>query len=106
MTTEELDEATEQNWNSALHLCPDYILEAEVERRKKQKFEDEIPKPRSEINAQTLQPVADLCQSYIDQLAQVEPYADDKLRQFVFEAAMEVFFGKEVWVWVKKRQSM
>ena len=86
-------------------ICPDEILEEEVERRRKAKFEDEIPKvqPLRMVNPDNLNPLSDLSKSYIDQLAEMEPYEDNKLIQYVFEAAMELFFGKEVWPWVRKR---
>ncbi len=95
----------EQKMVTALHTCPTDLLEAELEKRKKQEFEEEIPKPVF-ATLQDFLPVVDLCQSYIGQLAEKEPYADEKLRQYIFEAAMAAVFGKDVWVWVKKRQSM
>jgi hypothetical protein len=98
-------ENNEKKWNSALHLCPDYILEAEVERRKAKKRLDEIPKvqPLRMVDPDNLKPLQDLCQSYIDQLAEPEPYCDEKLEHYIFEAAIALFFGKDVWTWVKKR---
>lgn len=99
------DKTIEQAWEAALNTCPIEMLEAEVKRREKEKFQDEIPKPVF-ATMHDFKPLVDLCQSYIDQLAESEPYADDKLRQYVFEAAMAAVFGKDVWIWVKKRQSM
>jgi hypothetical protein len=98
------DPTTNEAWKAALHASPLDLLEAEVEERKKQQFQDEIPKIQNGLALdEKLVPLVDLCSSYISQLAEKEPYADEKLRQYVFEAAMELVFGKEVWTWVKKR---
>jgi len=98
-----MTKTSELAWEMAIADCPDDVLQAEVIRREHEKKEAEIPKVRPHIDAATLQPLANICQSYIDQLAEEEPYADDKLRQYAFEAAMEVFYGKGVWEWIKKR---
>ena len=43
-----------------------------------------------------------LCQEYIDQLAE-DDYVDDDLEHYIFEAAMELAFGKGVWKWINAR---
>jgi hypothetical protein len=44
-----------------------------------------------------------LCQSYIDELAKEEGYVDEDLEHYIFEAAMEACFGKDVWKWINAR---
>lgn len=97
----------EQKMMAALEDAPTDLLEAELEKRKRREFLDEIPKlqvdPTGTVEVAKLSPLMDYCASYISQLADDEPYADDKLRQYIFEAAMEAFFGKDVFKWVNKR---
>jgi len=81
----------------------DEELEAEVKRRADEKAKREIPKVNMEVTAAMLHPLADLCASYIEQLAEDEPYADEKLKDYIFEAAIELFYGKDVWKWVNPR---
>ena len=96
------DPTAEQAWKAALAGCPDDILEAEIVRRMHEKKLAEIPQ-RLAYTVASFQTVEQYCQSYIDQLAEDEPYADDRIRQYVFEAAMEALYGKGVWEWIKKR---
>jgi hypothetical protein len=42
-----------------------------------------------------------MCQEYIDQLEE-EEYVGDDFREYIFECALETFFGKEVWAFVNK----
>jgi hypothetical protein len=43
----------------------------------------------------------DMCQEYIDQLEKYG-YADDDLKEYIFEAAMECVFDKDVFIWICK----
>ena len=43
-----------------------------------------------------------LCQKYIDDLY-VHSWVDDDLREYIFEAAMKILFGPDVWDWINKQ---
>lgn len=104
MSEEKEKEWQEKAWNDALYGCPDDILQAEVERRQSKKRLDEIPKLQVYPEPDDpIRPLMDLCYSYISQLAEEEPYDDEKVKDYIFEAAIECFFGKDVWIWIKKR---
>lgn len=45
-----------------------------------------------------------ICQAYIDELDE-KGWADDDTTHYIFEAAMEAVFGKDVWIWVNSKLS-
>jgi len=72
-------------------------LKEEVDRRKK-----ENTKPIPLINQGFLEDwdaTRNLCRKYINDIAK-DHYADDDLKYYIFEAAMEAVFGKNLWAWV------
>ena len=74
-------------------------LEAELEKRKQKKEEKVKPKPISNpdwIHVETL------CQEYVDMLFRGgKDYGD--FDDYIFEAAIEAVFGKDVWSWIGAR---
>jgi len=43
-----------------------------------------------------------ICQDYIDSIANNE-YVDDDFDHYIYETAIETFFGKEVWQFINRR---
>ncbi len=73
----------------------DEELRDEVERRKVAQEEERKPKQLAVIDDSTLR---ESCQEYIDSVGENED-RDCNLENFVFEAALEAVFGKQVWKW-------
>lgn len=97
-------EYLDKAWMDALQNCPDDILEAEILRREEVRKRMETPKLiRDPSENAPLRTLRDLSQSYIDQLAEEPAYDDNKVVNYIFEAVIEYFFGKDVWIWVRKR---
>ena len=71
-------------------------LEEELRRRE----EEEKPK---QIAAPDLTKLRKICQEYIDSLAR-DKYVDGDLDHYIFEAAMETVFGKNVWDWINDQE--
>lgn len=68
-------------------------LQKELDRRRAEEDEARKPKTLSSINTSALQKI---CCEYIDDLAS-DGYVDEDYEQYIFEAAMEAVFGKDVW---------
>jgi len=71
----------------------DELLE-EIELRKKRK-----PNPQKVKNFGLL---IDLCIKYIETIARGE-YMKDDAEHYIFEAAMEGAYGKDIWKWINER---
>lgn len=76
----------------------DEQLEREIERRKRAKSIP-IPKPLSKPN---WFPVFQLCLDYINQLDK-QDWVDSDMKQYIWEAAMESVYGKDIWEFIKNR---
>lgn len=64
----------------------------------------EKPKQKTVINLKELEKS---CQEYLDLIDNDEEYNEDKLDDYsnaVFEKAMEMVFGKDVWEFINNRQ--
>lgn len=72
-------------------------LQAELERRKKV----HSPKP-AQVQIVNLEPLWKLCTAYINDLDE-KGYVDEDHSHYIFEAAMEVFYGKGVWNWINSK---
>ena len=72
-------------------------LQAELERRKAsgEKLKPEL------LAAPDLSKLKLLCVSYLDAVAEDE--VDDDMDRYIFEAAMEAFYGGSVWEYVNER---
>ena len=82
------------------HTTPELI--AEIERRTNAERPDALA--LSHIRAQGLdEQVYDYANKYINGLAE-KGYVDDALEQYIFEAVMEMVFGKNVWDFINKAQ--
>ena len=75
----------------------DEELQAEIERRKEEKA---LPKPKAVENPD-FSMVVDYCKSYIDDLYN-KGWVDDDMEYYVFEAAIQAVFGKDIFDWIKK----
>ena len=74
-------------------------LEAELKRRKEEEERQNKPHPVTDPDWSAVQ---QCCEDYIAGLfAKGYVYGDAK--QYIFEAAMEAVFGKNVWYWVNAR---
>ena len=71
----------------------DKQLRTELEKRK-------LPKP-SLLKSIDQSKLIKLCQSYIDQLDH-NGSEDDDSEHYIFEAAIEMLFGKTAWKWINK----
>jgi hypothetical protein len=78
----------------------DAELEAEMARRKAEKEAAKRPKPLPEPDFSN---VVKQCAEYIKQLS-ADGYYDDDTKQYIFEAAVEAVYGRDVWDWVREKQ--
>lgn len=79
---------------------PDEELEAEMERRRKAKEEAARPKP---VDNPDFGILLDQCAEYIKQLS-ASGYYDEDLKDYVFEAAVEAIYGRNIWDWAREKQ--
>ena len=77
----------------------DAQLKAEILHREQARYKAEKPALLAIFDIDDLEAI---CQQYIDELYNTER-ADDDLKQYIFEAAIEAFFGKGIWGWVNAR---
>lgn len=77
----------------------DAELKAELQRRKKEKEEAEKPKL---LEKPDLIQLISTCQGYIDE-ADKEGRVDEDMTQYIFEAAMQALYGKDVFKWINKK---
>lgn len=62
----------------------------------------EKPKQLETVDLQNLRKI---CQDYMNFVDDDEEYHDDNdYNQYIFEMAMETFFGKDVWVFINNRR--
>lgn len=76
----------------------DEQLEEELKRRQTRKKLDK-PEP---VEKPSLVQLCRLCREYIDELDE-KGYVDDDMNHYIFEAAMEACFGKDVWNYINAR---
>ena len=77
-----------------LNKYSDDEIQKELERRKKRKSEKPVELASPDFTA-----LRKCCQEYIDGFAK-DGYAPKDQNQWIFEAAMEAVFGKDVWVYI------
>ena len=75
-------------------------LRQEIERRK---IALTKPKIRNDISISDFVKLQDLCEQYIEMMAGGEYFKDSDVH--ISEAAVELFYGKDVWSWISKRQN-
>jgi len=73
-------------------------LQAEIERRDKIRREQEKPKQLACIDLSELKAQ---CAYQIESLESGD--YREKQYQYIYEAAMEAFYGKNVWEWINKK---
>ena len=62
----------------------------------------EKPKQLETVDLQNLRKI---CQDYMNFVDNDEEYHDDNdYNQYIFEMAMETFFGKDVWMFINHRR--
>lgn len=75
-------------------------LQDELKRREaKKRMQGNMPKPLEEPDDSDLREV---CAEYLTE--QVEDIHDTDTRHFIFEAALEMVYGKDVWNWLREIQ--
>lgn len=74
-------------------------LREELAKREKEIKDQEKPKL---LENKDFSKVVEYCVEYIEEL-NVNGYADEDLRHYIYEAAMTACFGDDVWVWVRKQ---
>ena len=84
----------------SLDELSDKELEAELARRKKVAS---LPKPcmLTQIDAKKLDELRELCLSYLDSVS--IDAVDDDMEHYIFETAIEVFYGDKIWGYINKR---
>ena len=75
-------------------------LERELEKRRN--IEKENAKPKQVDNPDWM-PLREICQEYIDCLDS-EEYCDDDFTHYIYEAVMQVLFGKNVFDWINEQR--
>jgi len=78
------------------HISTEELRE-EIKRRN-----NSVIEPPKQIKCINIEPLKEICQSYIDALNQ-DGYIDEKYKQYIFEAAIEYFYGYKVWEWVRDK---
>jgi len=74
-------------------------LQDELERREVQEMIDDKPIPLEEWN-RDFSKVRKACETHIQELMNGE--VDTDAEHYIYETAMEAFYGKDVWDWVNK----
>ncbi len=82
------------------------VVEPEkVEETEIQEVDFEYPKPEmiplGDTDLTTLQ---EICQNYIDYVDSPEYHEDNDFKQYIFETAIETFFGKDAWDFINNRR--
>lgn len=77
----------------------DEDLQAELDRREENRRKKAIPQ---QLSSPDFIPLQEICQNYIDELA-AGCRPDDDCEHYVFEAAIECCFGKDVWNWINRQ---
>lgn len=54
------------------------------------------------INYPNFDELKKLCEEYIN-VVDEDGYEDDDLTSFIFEKAIEAFYGKDIWEWVDEK---
>ena len=72
-------------------------LEAEVERRKRG------VKPKM-LQISDISKLIGVCQRYIDDVDSNDYNEDNDWSNYIYEEAIETFFGKDVWNWINDRE--
>ncbi len=71
-------------------------LQKELDNRKEKEKLEAKPKLLTEYN---IKPLQEICQKYIDELA-AEGYVYSDLDHYIYETAMEVCFGQDVFKYI------
>lgn len=77
-----------------LRGVPKDALVAELKRREQEEREELKPRPLNKVDRE-LHPLLVVCMQYIDDLWN-KGYVDEDLNHYIFEAAMEYIYGKEI----------
>jgi len=72
-------------------------LEVELERRRKVVGR---PPLKSSIDLISLR---DICSQYMDEVERGEICDDSDNEHYIFETAIETFYGKDVWTWINDK---
>jgi hypothetical protein len=48
-------------------------------------------------------PLSEICSGYLDYLDSKEYHEDNDYDSLIFEAAMEMFYGKDIWKWINEK---
>lgn len=70
----------------------------ELERRRKLR----LNKPNL-VEQPDLQPLINLCEKYLGEL-EARGYAHEDFKNYIYEAAMEVLYGKYVWTFINSKR--
>lgn len=84
-----------------LNDLTDEQLHEELDRRKTLK--DKLSKPVPVKNPDFV-PVIGLCNTYVNMLHD-RGHVDDDMAHYIYEAAVEAVFGKDVWPWIRDKIS-
>ena len=71
--------------------------ELQEELKRRQEFDKIKPKPKL-IDLPDIKPLQAICQQYIESLGKDDEDDDDE--HYIFEVAMETFFGEDVWIYI------
>jgi len=82
-----------------IEAISDEELQAELNRREEEKRKSEKPQQLAIVDPD---PLRKMCQEYIDELDK-SGYVDDDFDHYIYEAAMTMVFGKDVWMWINKQ---
>lgn len=74
-------------------------LRKELERREIEEKTQAIPRA---VESPDLTALKEICREYIDDLAE-DGRADEDYNEYVFEVAIQTFYGDSVWEWVSAR---
>lgn len=75
-------------------------LKAELERRAQRAKERDKPQ---QVENPNLTKLREVCQEYIDELADGNKHEAGDYREYIYEAALECIFGEGVFVWTNEK---
>jgi len=95
---EELENMPEKEFREELELLKSSLDSLGRERDKKLK--------PNLVSAPDLKDLRDVCIEYIDFIDGDDYHEDNDYAHYIFEAALETVYGKNVWNWINKRQGV
>jgi chorismate mutase len=74
------------------------------ELKRREKKAKELAKPKMlAVPARNPEYLEKVCQEYIDFIASDEYHEDNDYKNYIYENAIEMLFGSEIWEWINSK---